>query len=395
MPRDELRQPLRKRSRWERLWARRPSLIATVSVLTFASYGGAAYWLSRHPVPFAGEPVVTASIPPLEELATGATDKAPDVTPDDAAVDEQSPEEAAAADEAPPPPEETVSELKITGQQPQIIYSRQRPLKAAPFLAITEQTDDGPLPKVTGNKRPSDLYAQSIPMGVLASEKPKIALMLGGMGLNAKLTQKAIQTLPGDVTFGFAPYGNDLQTQVNLARNRGHEILLQLPLEPQGYPAINPGPNTLTSDAGPEANIQSLRWNMSRFAGYMGITNYMGSKFLATPEALQPVLAEMQKRGLVFLQDATVGASSADDVGAKMRLPVRHGEVVIDASPDRQSINAALLQLELQAKQQGFALGTGTGLDVTIDAVNEWAAELDRRGFVLVPVSAAFKGKLG
>jgi polysaccharide deacetylase 2 family uncharacterized protein YibQ len=391
MPRDELRQPLRKRSRWERLWARRPSLIATATVLTFAAYGGAAAWLARHPVPFAGEPVVIAAIPPVEELVTGATDKAPDAEPADSEPTEDAVDLAQDA-----PPEPALNELKITGDQPQMVYARQRPLKAAPFLAITEQTSDGPLPKVgPGNKRASDLYAQAIPMGVLASDRPKVALLLGGMGLNPKLTQKAIQTLPGDVTFGFAPYGNDLQTQVNLARNRGHEVMLQLPLEPQGYPAINPGPNTLTTDAGHEANLQALRWNMSRFAGYMGITNYMGGRFLAEPRAVQPVLAEMQKRGLVFLQDATVGVSSADQIGGSLRLPVRHGEVVIDANPDRDSINAALRQLELQAKAHGFAVGTGTGLDVTIETVNEWAADLDKRGIVLVPVSAAFKGKTG
>lgn len=393
MPRDELRQPLRKRSRWERLWAKRPSLLATIAVLTFAAYGGAAAWLSYHPVPLAGEPVVVAAIPPLTELTTGATDKAE--APAEAETVEVA-DDSVEAESPAPEDDGTVKQIKITGQDTQIIYARQRPLRAAPFLAITEESPDGPLPKVgPGNKRASDLYAQAVPMGVLASDRPKIALLLGGMGLNQKLTQKAIQTLPGDVTFGFAPYGNDLQTLVNLARNRGHEIMLQLPLEPQGYPAVNPGPNTLVADAGADDNLKALRWNMSRFAGYFGVTNYMGSRFLTVSPAVQPVLAELQKRGLVFLQDASVGLSTADQVGAALRLPVRHGEVVIDASPDPASIKQALKQLEEEARAQGIAVGTGTGLDVTIETVTDWASDLDRRGIELVPVSAAFKGRMG
>ena len=44
----------------------------------------------------------------------------------------------------------------------------------------------------------------------------------------------------------------DLQEQVNKARAGGHEILLQVPMEPVGYPGTNPGPRTLLSDAMPD-----------------------------------------------------------------------------------------------------------------------------------------------
>ena len=97
-----------------------------------------------------------------------------------------------------------------------------------------------------------------------------------------------------------------LQEQVNAARADGHEIMLQVPMEPVGFPATNPGPKTLLSDAPPEQNIEALRWHMSRFAGYSGITNYMGARLLVTEEALKPVMAEVRARGLVYLEDATV-----------------------------------------------------------------------------------------
>ena len=114
--------------------------------------------------------------------------------------------------------------------------------------------------------------------------------------------------MPGEVTFAFAPYGEDLQAQVNTARAQGHEILLQLPLEPFGYPATNPGPKTLMTSAGGDANLDALIWHMGRFAGYVGITNYMGGRFLTELRHLRPVLAEMKKRGLVFLDDGTATA---------------------------------------------------------------------------------------
>ena len=277
-----------------------------------------------------------------------------------------------------------------------IILSPRRPLKPAPVAGLVEKASIGLLPRIgSGNKKPSDVYARNTPMGVIHSNRPKIAILLGGMGLNPKLTQRAIRELPGDVTFAFAPYGDDLQTQVNKARADGHEVLLQLPMEPIGYPASNPGPKTLLADADKAANLESLHWHMSRFAGYTGITNYMGGRLLSSPSALKPVMAELSKRGLVYLEDASTALTVSEAIAKETRLSERRAQVVIDADPTPQSIAAALELLEGEARANGFAIGTGSGLEVTVDSVKAWAEQLQTKGILLVPVSAMYKGRLG
>ena len=381
MLRDELRQPLRKRSAAERLWARRPSLLASVAMLYTAGSAGLAVWLVRIPYPLAGEPVVVAAIPAAVELNTATTTVVEEVSGED-------------------PPEETAEELappeESSAEDTAIIVPKRRPLPPAPIASVSEDGTDGKLPRIgAGGKKPFDLYARLTPMGVLNSDKPKIAILLGGMGLNVKLTRKAISALPPDITFAFAPYGTDLQALVNRARGEGHEVMLQLPMEPVGYPARNPGPQTLLAEASAEANRVALHWHMSRFAGYTGITNYMGGRFLTAPEVMKPVLAEMKKRGLVFLEDATIPLSSTAAVAKAAGLPSRRAHIVIDAEPEAASITRALQQLEVEAQANGFAIGTGAGLEVTIDTVVEWARELEERGIVLVPVSAVYKGRTG
>lgn len=409
MPRDELRQPLRRRSLGERLWARRPSALMLATLSLCALFLGLGVWLAVAPQPMAGEPVLTISIPPVEEqMSTSSLTMAED---DATAAAEVSPEEI--EDEAAAPPEdegemlpeepEPEPELALRGarQQPQaydnepaIIVAPNRPLKRAPMANVTEKTKDGPLPRVSsGGRKPFDVYSQVTPMAVVSSARPKIVLVLGGMGLNASLTKKAIAELPGDVTLGFAPYGENLQAQVNAARAQGHEILLQVPMEPMGYPGSNPGPKTLLSDAAPEENLAALHWHMSRFAGYSGITNYMGSRLLSAEEALAPVMREMKKRGLVYLEDATGNPTLAPKVAAEARLPLRRAEILIDAEPTAPAIRAALERLEQEAARTGLAIGTGAGLAVTIETVAEWAKTLQERGILLVPVSAAYKGR--
>src|SRR5688572_23179877 len=356
MRRDELRQPLRQRGAFEKLWAKRPSALIAASLATALLLTLVAAWLTLTSYPYAGEPIVTVRIPPVEELKTASIDKAAEVQPADSEEpvlrdEEQKLEILEAA------PQETVE------TETAIIVSPRRALKPAPFAEVSEAGPYGALPRIgERNRKPQGLYARSVSMGVIHSDMPKVAILLGGMGLNRELTQKATRELPGEVTFAFAPYGDDLQGQVNKARAQGHEILLQLPLEPFGYPATNPGPKTLMASAGDSVNLDALVWHMGRFAGYVGITNYMGGKFLADPQALRPVLAEMKKRGLLFLDDGTAPRSMTAEVGKIIGLPVKNAAKVIDADPDAQAIDQALTELEAEARETGFAIGTGTGL---------------------------------
>ena len=397
MPRDELRKPLRKRSLRERLLSRRPSLFALAAMSLVAVFLAGGTWLLTTPRPLAGEPVVVAAIPPVAELATASTSLTGE-------TDEAVEEEDAPAENVEAVIDQSAAEIKVFDQaalerqeyqdEAIVFIAPSRPLASAPIADVTETTDAGPLPRVSEEgRKPFNVYAQATPLSVSSSSRPKIAIVLGGMGLNAKLTAKAVDALPGDITLGFAPYGENLQEQVNRARAEGHEIMLQVPMEPVGFPAANPGPKTLMSDASPQENVEALRWHMSRFAGYSGITNYMGARLLVSEEALRPVLAEVRERGLVYLEDATVNVSVSPKVVEQVRLPMQRAQMVIDADPTAPAIAEALERLEQEAIRNGSAIATGSGLEVTIETVAEWAKTLQEKGILLVPLSAAYKGR--
>jgi uncharacterized protein len=397
MRRDELNQPLHKRSLRQRLWEKRPSALVAAYGLTICGMIGGASWVVKQPLPFAGEPIVIVAVPPPEQIKTAAIEPVPEAptTPVEVAEDQNQPDETAAIDTvdvaSEPPAKPTHYDEQAT-----VYHMPSTPLAKAPNFNVMESVDIGMLPKIssTGSK-PSEVYAKTVPMGILHSEAPKIIIILGGMGLNEKLTSQAVKDLPAEVTFAYAPYGNNLQTQVDKARAAGHEVLLQLPLEPVGYPANNPGPKTLLADAAPAANVESLLWHMSRFTGYTGVINYMGGRYLASATAIKPVLAELRKRGVLFFEDGSLALSATDDVANAMHMPVRRGQTVIDANPDPEAITSALNLLEEEANKNGVAIGTGSGLDLTIKTLSDWSKAASDRGVIFMPASAAFKGRLG
>lgn len=403
MRRDELLRPLRKRSLAERLWARRPGALALAYAATVLSLVGGSFWATRQPLPFAGEPVVVVAVPPPEEIVTAST--APIADGEGAGTEDQL---------APPgQPEATAGDEFIGGSQDAVVMegsvqedsyqqdaslvvSPRRPLTPSPVPAITETSPWGPLPKVSAQgDSAARTYARRVSLSVSHSDAPKIALLLGGMGLNRKLTQKAIKELPADITLAFAPYGDDLQAQVDKARSEGHEVFLQVPMEPVGFPANNPGPKTLVGDAQDQENLDALRWHMSRFTGYAGLVNYQGSRFLSMPKPLKSMLTEVRNRGLYFLEDGSMALSSTEAAATAAKAKVQRAKVVIDADPSPEAIIAALTLLEEQATGTGLAVGTGSGLEVTIDTVRDWARAAAERGIVLVPISASFKGRSG
>ena len=389
MPRDELKQPLHQRRLAQRIWERRPRALVTAYVVVSAGFLSGGYWLTKQSMPFAGEPIISLNVPPVEEIKTASLAPLPD---------------AASVELLEPDLAPTKSSAKIVDpvdqqnyhQDATIYVSSRQPLTKAPAMGAVEAASMGPLPRITQTgKKPSDIYARPVPIGLIHSEAPKIVIILGGMGLNEKLSAKASKDLPGDITLAFAPYGDNLQAQVDMARANGHEVLLQLPLEPVGYPSTNPGPKTLLAEGLGATNQEALQWHMSRFTGYTGVINYMGGRFLSSAAAIKPMLTELRKRGILFMEDGSLPLSATDGVAKSMNMVVRHANSVIDLDANPVSISAALNLLEEEAKTNGIAIGTGTGLQTTIDAVNEWAKTAGDRGVVIMPATAAFKGRLG
>jgi polysaccharide deacetylase 2 family uncharacterized protein YibQ len=264
-------------------------------------------------------------------------------------------------------------------------------LPSAPDPRLIEQTPHGPVPRIGADgARPSEVYARSaISTDGLTQGAPRIALLIGGMGLAPRATESAIASLPGAVTLGFAPYGADLARETARAREAGHETVLQIPMEPFDFPRDNPGPHTLLAGAGKAANIDNLTWLMSRFTGYAGVTNFLGGKLTADAKALTPVLREIAARGLFYVDDGTSAQSLAMTLAPGQALVAARADLVLDSTAEPEAIEAALARLEAIARDKGIAIGVASALPASVETIGRFARALEARGIALVPLSAA------
>ena len=257
---------------------------------------------------------------------------------------------------------------------------------------LLETTRHGPIPKIaTDGTRPADAYARPVGNASTAASTgtPRIAIVVSGLGVGTKFTNDAITRLPGTITLSFNPYNPDVARAVGKARETGHEVLLQVPMEPFDYPDNDPGPQTLLTSLTIEQNIDRLYWVMSRFPGYVGLANYMGSRFTATEAALTPVVKEAVKRGLIYFDDASATRSLAAQIAGANGVSFAKADVVLDAVPTQAEMAKAFSKLEQVARTNGTAVGVVGALPVSLERVVLWAKTAESRGFVLVPISIA------
>jgi uncharacterized protein len=258
---------------------------------------------------------------------------------------------------------------------------------AAPDPALLEPSTvfpGGMLPRGSaGGRTPMRAYAAAFDP---ADPRPRVALLVGGIGMSETDSAQAIDGLPAAVSFAVSPYAERAAALASAARAKGHEVLLAVPMEPAGYPLDDAGNQSLLTGNAPALNAQRLEWAMTRFAGYVGATGALdglrGERFASASELFRPLLADLGARGLLYVDPRPGAAHPPGVVG-------RSVDVAIDDMPSRTEIEAALGRLEQAARDRGAALGlVGLPRPVTLDRVAAWAETVGRRGVVLVPVSA-------
>ena len=216
--------------------------------------------------------------------------------------------------------------------------------------------------------------------------RPMIAVVIDDVGLDRNRSPRAI-ALPAPVTIALMAYADDARSQAATARRAGHELIVHLPMEPENGNEY-PGPNALLSGLPAAEFARRLEWNLSRFAGYVGINNHMGSRLTSDPAALAPMMVVLKRRGLMFLDSRTTRDTQALSVAQRFGVPAVERNVFLDHDPSPIAVRTALVRVEDLAQANGFAVAIGHPKDVTLDALEEWLPDVKARGFAIVPLTA-------
>jgi polysaccharide deacetylase 2 family uncharacterized protein YibQ len=230
--------------------------------------------------------------------------------------------------------------------------------------------------------------AFSVPHG-----KPLIAIVLDDVGVARSHAEMAID-LPGVITLAFMTYADGVADMAARARAKGHELMLHVPMQPLDG-EVDAGPHALTVDLSERELLTRLAWGLDRFEGYVGINNHMGSRFTQDERGMRVVLSELKRRGLLFLDSRTISTSIGDRLAARMGVAHVARDVFLDDEMDEAAVMKQLAYAERVAASKGHAIAIGHPHPATLAAIRAWMPRAEARGFVLVPLSAVAKLRLG
>ncbi|BAI72236.1 hypothetical protein AZL_015980 [Azospirillum sp. B510] len=321
-----------------------------------------------------GEPAQQAAVRPAAVPAP-----APPALP---AAKTEAPAQQATAPQAAEGPEHAVPERPASAQ-PQ---AESRP------PATTVAMLPPPVPPAVAPVQPPPGNAALWRRNALPAEvppgKPVIAIVIDDMGLDRRRSTR-MASLHGPLTLSWLPYARDLSAQSKAARANGHELMLHMPMEPSVK--ADPGPNALLVSLDKGEIVKRFRAALDSFDGYVGVNNHMGSRFTADRAALAPVLAELHRRGLLWLDSRTTPNSAGIGLAQELKMPWVGRDVFLDNQETVAAVKAQLAKTEQVAKRQGYAVAIGHPHDATIEALASWLPDVQKRGFVLVPVSAVVR----
>lgn len=217
-------------------------------------------------------------------------------------------------------------------------------------------------------------------------DRPMIAIVIDDIGIDRQRSE-AVVDLPGPLTLSYLTYARDLVAQTSAARAKGHELMVHVPMQPKSADA-DPGPNVLRVRDTAADLARKLEWGLSRFEGYVGVNNHMGSRFTSDRPGMNAVMGALQSRGLFFLDSVTAsdtaGPAAADAAG----IPVLKRDVFLDNEDVPEEVRFRLEQAERIARRTGAAIAIGHPHDATITVLRDWIPDAKSRGFAIVPITA-------
>lgn len=251
---------------------------------------------------------------------------------------------------------------------------------------LQEDGTHGPIPTVAKDGRmPYQYYSRPFD---IADARPRIAIIVMDMGLSEAGLKDSLATLPGQVSFAFSPYADNLTTAMQTARDRGHETLLQLPLEVPTGSVVDVGTAAISSEQTAAVNQDNLFKLLAQMLGSVGFITDGGGRLVNNESMLKPLMQNIWSRGLLFIDNTQQNETLSPLIAEQLKMPWARSLLNIDSVMVRDAMDEAMQKAVELAKTNGRAVVVAGATPLARSVIAAWAGKLEREGIALAPISA-------
>jgi polysaccharide deacetylase 2 family uncharacterized protein YibQ len=170
-------------------------------------------------------------------------------------------------------------------------------------------------------------------------------------------------------------------------KDAGRELFLHLPMEPRGYPRVDPGKNAILLDLSRVEIEERISKSLGALGDPQGIVTRMGSAAVNDPDVMHAVLGEVKRRDLLFVDAHGAGPSVVEETGEEMGARTLTLGGTLDASGSPAAIRARLDQLIQTAQQRGALVVAVRANAVVLTVLEAERGKLEKEGVAIVPAS--------
>ena len=210
-----------------------------------------------------------------------------------------------------------------------------------------------------------------------------VAIIVDDMGSSMKEVDE-LMAIKLPLTFSIIPGLAKAKGVAQAAHGGGYQVMIHIPMEPQGYPRQRMEQNGLLlaqSDGEIEKRLNSF---LQAVPYARGANNHMGSRFTEDKGKMETVLGFLKGKGLFFIDSRTTPRSVGNSLAREMGVETASRNVFIDNVQDVEAIKDQLEQLATMARRKGGAIGICHPHKATIQALTATMQELQRSGITFV-----------
>jgi polysaccharide deacetylase 2 family uncharacterized protein YibQ len=214
-------------------------------------------------------------------------------------------------------------------------------------------------------------FIDNTPVEAVISKSPKIAIIIDDLGYDPFIL-KNLEEIDFPLTLSLLPSAPYEKEVIALAKRKGWELLLHLPMEPKNYPDTNPGPDALLMDMTDVQISKRIDKYLEELPEAKGVNNHMGSAFTEHEEKMSVVLREIKKQKLFYIDSRTSVKTTGFQTAQKMGIPTANRNVFLDNDLSSEAIQMQLDRLIEIAKHFDQAVGIGHPHHQTIEILKKY-----------------------
>jgi len=220
---------------------------------------------------------------------------------------------------------------------------------------------------------------------------PPVVIIIDDFGNSAGQLLEDFADLPKEIVFAVLPDLPHTETAAKLARKKGHEVIIHIPMQAEGS-SVSPGAKYIKAGMPHSEIAEIIEDFIAQMPMAIAANNHMGSKATADIATMNSVISVLKNNGMYFIDSATTANSAVFTAAEELGVFSTRRDIFLDV-PD-VSDATLISKIESLGKYKGrnepIVIITHCHNREKLDALKKFIAQIEEMGVRIESLKKAY-----